>query len=128
MDGGRAKTAKRRADEARARAERDHARYETGVLGHWLCPESKGFKRHLVAALGEHAYVYVVPPARRLCADHCYIAPLKPAEALTMADEEVAAEVGRFKLAVRAMCAARGGGVLFLETAASLSGAGGASA
>ena len=35
-----------------------------------------------------------------------------------MVDEEVAAEVRRFKQALRAMARARGGGVLFVETAA----------
>ena len=45
-----------------------------------------------------------------------------------MVDEEVAAEVRRFKQALRAMARARGGGVLFVETAAGLSGGGGASA
>ena len=40
------------------------------LQGHWLCPESVRFKRHQMAALGDHAYLYVLPPARRLAPGH----------------------------------------------------------
>ena len=107
---------------ARARGARARAASRLSARPLALPRVAHRFKRHLVAALGEHAYVYVVPPARR------------PARTTATSRRRAGGGAhdgrrgrrgrGRLRQARGARdVRRRGGGVLFLETAASLSGA-----
>jgi diadenosine tetraphosphate (Ap4A) HIT family hydrolase len=80
------------------------------------CFDNPDIKKHLIVALGEYSYL-ALPPGGEAVPGHVILVPLPHIVAMTDADEEVYAELNRFKAALASMYAARGEDAVFLETA-----------
>ncbi|EQC32590.1 hypothetical protein SDRG_09907 [Saprolegnia diclina VS20] len=89
--------------------------WDTAMQRCWFCMKSESFKKHLMIAMGEYAYV-ALPSAATIVPGQCIIAPMEHLASTTAADENTVAEIERFKKALRSMWAASGSAVVFLET------------
>ncbi|KDO17759.1 hypothetical protein SPRG_16801 [Saprolegnia parasitica CBS 223.65] len=89
--------------------------WDTAMQRCWFCMKSESFKKHLMIAMGEYAYV-ALPSTATIVPGQCIIAPMEHLASTTAADENTVAEIERFKKALRSMWAALGSAVVFLET------------
>ena len=90
---------------------------------------SAGFRSDLMVAMGDHAYLMLVPQQECLCWGHCLIVPIESVNSMTLCDERVWEEVRGFQTSLERMCAAgpRASdagepiGIVYLETVPTVS-------
>jgi hypothetical protein len=115
----------------RQRAVQAHQRDAGAAAACRLCLDSPAMRaggKHRIISLGDHAYLALPPEGRRAVPGHLVLAPVLHCAALTACDEDVYAELNRFKQALHAHFAARGEDVIFLETCVGLARGAGAGA
>lgn len=100
---------------AMSRALQQHKRTQAQQYWWWPMEENAALQKHLMVSLGEHAYL-MMERGGAFGEGECRIVPAKRCAGCTMVDEEVYAEVDKFKRGLRRMFAAEGRGVLFIET------------
>ena len=81
------------------------------------CFKSPQFKKHLLIALGDHAYLSL-PSKPTLGNGHCILSPVEHTEASNSCDEQIWAELVKFKQALYRMFRSEKQGVIFLEKTA----------
>ncbi|ETV79204.1 hypothetical protein, variant 1 [Aphanomyces astaci] len=95
-------------------ARSDRMQWDKAMQNCRHCPQSDRFKGHLVVAMGPHAYV-ALPAASTVADLQCLIVPAEHVASLSGADEAVAADVHKFKVALVAMAASVDMSMVFLE-------------
>ena len=81
----------------------------------WFCPSSSEFSAHMVVSIGEEAYLTL--PRGPVGPDHFLLVPIPHTESMAAASDAVAAEVARYKAALRAWLGARGMHLVSFERA-----------
>ncbi|XP_073953770.1 CWF19-like protein 1 isoform X2 [Choristoneura fumiferana] len=79
----------------------------------WFCLSSPTVEKHLVICVGTHCYLAL--PKGPLTPDHVLILPITHHQSLTRAPDDVAAEIKKFKDALRKLYTSLGKLVVFFE-------------
>ncbi len=86
----------------RDRAVREHQRLARTLEECRFCFGGPAFQKHLMVAIGKTCYL-ALPQHTSLTEDHCYIVPMSHVKSVTMADEDVFAELLAFRKALTRM-------------------------
>jgi len=81
--------------------------YDSAIASCSSCLDSSALRKHLIISLGDHSYLALPPGCGRL-PGQLRIVPVSHAAAMTEVDEEVYAEVNRFKAALHALFSSQG--------------------